>query len=76
MEMMASEYRIRLGKAIREVRLKRNLSQQLLASMVGTSKAHVWRIENGKVGTTIDCLLRVSEALEVRVSELTRGLQD
>lgn len=74
--MSASDYRIRLGSAIRAVRLRRNLTQQLLALMTGTSKAQIWRIENGKVGTTIDCLVRVSEALEVRVSDLTRGLQD
>ncbi len=60
MSKLVSDYRIRLGSAIKEVRSKRNISQKVLAMMIGTNKAHVWRIESGKVGTTIDCLMRIS----------------
>ena len=60
--------KIILGLAIKEERIPQGLSQKQLASMIGTSKAHIWRIENGKIATTIGRLAQVAEALEVRVS--------
>lgn len=64
--------KIILGLAIKEERIPQGLSQKQLASMIGTSKAHIWRIENGKIATTIGRLAQVAEALEVRVSTLIR----
>ena len=64
--------KIILGLAIKEERIPQGLSQKQLASMIGTSKAHIWRIENGKIATTIGRLAKVAEALEVRVSTLIR----
>lgn len=54
-----------LGMAIKEERIRQSLSQKQLASMIGTSKAHIWRIENGKVPTTIERLVQIAEALGV-----------
>lgn len=63
-------YRLRLGMAIRNTRLSCDVSQQLLAQMVGTSKAHIWRVESGNVGPSIDMLVRIAIALDVKVKEL------
>lgn len=47
-----------------------NLTQESLSSMIGTSKSQLWRIENGKVGASIDTLARIADALEVKVRDL------
>ncbi|WP_261428605.1 helix-turn-helix domain-containing protein [Xiamenia xianingshaonis] len=56
--------------AIRSRRESQGLSQSRLALMVGSSKAHIWRIESGKVGVGIDDLGRIADALDVEVREL------
>ena len=38
--------------------------------MVGSSKAHIWRIETGRVGVGLDDLCRIAEALSVEVRQL------
>lgn len=38
--------------------------------MIGTSKSHIWRIENGNVGIGLDRLISLAEALEVKVRDL------
>ena len=60
------------GLAIREERIRQSLSQKQLASMIGTGKAHIWRVEDGKVATTIVSLAQIAEAVGVRVSALIR----
>lgn len=59
-----------LGAAIRERRMEQGLSQERLAFMVGSSKAHIWRIEKGSVGVGLDDLCRIADALDTKVSEL------
>ena len=62
--------RLELGKAIRERRESQGLSQERLALMIGSSKAHIWRIETGKVGVGIDDLSRIADALDTEVRSL------
>lgn len=68
--MNADEKRVALGAAIRNRRVEQGLSQQRLALMIGSSKAHIWRIETGRVGVGLDDLARIAEALDTRVSQL------
>ncbi|MEY8461592.1 helix-turn-helix transcriptional regulator [Eggerthellaceae bacterium 24-137] len=65
-----SDERVALGAAIRNRRVEQGLSQQRLALMIGSSKAHIWRIETGRVGVGLDDLARIAEALDTRVSQL------
>lgn len=64
--------RISLGVAVKNERVSQGLTQEQLASMIGTSKSHIWRIENGKVSTTIGCLAQIAEALGVKASALIK----
>lgn len=59
-----------LGFAICKRRKMQRLSQERLAIMAGTSKSHIWRIESGRVGISLDLLGRISQALDVRVRDL------
>lgn len=52
-----------ISEYIRESRLRQGLSIEECAEVCGLSKNHIWRIEQGKYGYTIDTLLTVLHAL-------------
>lgn len=58
------EYRVRLGKAIVQLRALRNLSQAGLAERVHRSEAAVSRWETGKVTPSAFDLVQLAEALD------------
>lgn len=61
-----------LGKRIKELRLERGMSQvDLVAKMQGNiDTTNISRIEAGRTNPTIYSLYRLSEALEISMSEL------
>jgi transcriptional regulator with XRE-family HTH domain len=60
-----------LGHAVRELRKQRDLSQEELAHASGLHPTYLSGIERGLRNPTWRSLGRVSEALGVRLSELT-----
>ena len=40
------------------------------AAMVNVNHAHLWNVENGRVGVTIDLLVKIADGLEVKVHDL------
>ncbi|RVT90313.1 helix-turn-helix domain-containing protein [Sphingomonas crocodyli] len=54
-----------LGTLIQNARLNRDLTQQALASMVGTGQKTVSRIEAGHPGTKLDTLFGILAALDL-----------
>lgn len=63
-ESQVSEYRIRLGETIRQVRKLRGYSQQQLGEMMNTERSTISKIENGKFGISVDYLVRFSVFLD------------
>jgi transcriptional regulator with XRE-family HTH domain len=61
-----------LGARIREVRLKRGLSQQALAERVGIPQTHVSAMELGVQFPNLLTILRLAIALECKVTTLVR----
>lgn len=61
-----------LGARIRELRLKRGLSQQALADRVGIPQTHVSAIELGIQLPNLLTVLRLAVALECKVTDLVR----
>ena len=61
-----------LGQAIREVRKKRDISQERLALEAGLDRTFISSIEAGRRNITFASLLKVSKALEVKPAELLR----
>ncbi len=61
-----------LGARIREVRLKRGLSQQALAERVGIPQTHVSAMELGIQFPNLLTVLRLAVALECKVTDLVR----
>lgn len=56
-----------IGKAIKETRKERNLTQEELGKLVGVQKAQISRLESNASNVTIDTLLRVFTALKAKV---------
>jgi len=58
------------GSAIRELRISRGLSQERLADECGMDRTYVSGIERGERNPSLTNILKIAEALGVRVSEL------
>lgn len=59
-----------IGARIREIREDNGISQQDLASVCNFEKANMSRIEAGRTNFTISTLFKISQALNVSLSEL------
>jgi transcriptional regulator with XRE-family HTH domain len=55
---------------LREIRLKRKLSQEKLAEMLGTKQSYISSWEHGKYEPRIETLKEIAHALNCTVSEL------
>ena len=56
-----------IGKAIKQTRQQRNLTQEELGKLIGVQKAQISRLENNASNVTMDTLLRVFKALKAKV---------
>jgi DNA-binding XRE family transcriptional regulator len=56
-----------IGKAIKQTRQERHLTQEELGKLIGVQKAQISRIENNASNVTIDTLMRVFSALKAKV---------
>jgi transcriptional regulator with XRE-family HTH domain len=60
------------GRAIRQLRAERRLSQEALAHLADLDRTYVSGIERGERNPSLTNILRLTDALNVRVSELAR----
>ena len=56
-----------IGKAIKESRKERRLTQEELGKLVGVQKAQISRLESNASNVTIDTLMKVFSALKAKV---------
>lgn len=56
-----------IGKAIKQTRQERNLTQEELGKLIGVQKAQISRLESNASNVTMDTLLRVFTALKAKV---------
>jgi transcriptional regulator with XRE-family HTH domain len=70
MEISEEDFIINLGIHIRQLRERKNLSQQDLANDCSIPKAQIGRIERAKINTTVRTLIKISNALEIEPKEL------
>jgi len=56
-----------IGKAIKQTRKERNLTQEDLGKLIGVQKAQISRLENNASNVTVDTLLRVFTALKAKI---------
>jgi transcriptional regulator with XRE-family HTH domain len=70
MEISEENFIINLGIHLRQLREKKNLSQQDLANDCGIPKSQIARIERAKVNTTVRTLIKIANALQIEPKEL------
>jgi DNA-binding XRE family transcriptional regulator len=56
-----------IGKAIKQTRQERHLTQEELGKLIGVQKAQISRIENNASNVTMGTLIRVFTALKAKV---------
>jgi DNA-binding XRE family transcriptional regulator len=56
-----------IGKAIKQTRKERHLTQEELGKLIGVQKAQISRLESNASNVTMDTLMRVFTALKAKV---------
>ncbi len=62
----------RLGRAVKELRIRRGLSQELLGLRSGLHRNYVGAIERGEINPTFKVLMKLSQGLEFELSTIMR----
>ena len=57
-----------IGEIIRKARIEKHLTQEQLGKMIGVQKAQISKIENNAKDVRLSTILRVFEALKVKVN--------
>jgi transcriptional regulator with XRE-family HTH domain len=60
----------KLGRAIREQRLKRGLSQEELAELADVHPTYIGKVERAQKNVSFENLLKIATALNMTVCEL------
>ncbi len=71
--MDSPKFRENVGKNIKKLREKANLTQAEVAKKAGININYFAVIERGEVTTSIEKLTKISKALKVDVSEIIKG---
>ena len=74
MDTSAEDPLVDFARRLREIRLKRRLSQEQLASLAGLDRTYVSGCETGRRNATIRTICRLSDALGVDPAALVSDL--
>lgn len=66
--------RVAVGQALVEMRERRGLKQREVAALVGTTRNHLWRMENGRGDPKVSMLWRLSLVLRTTPLEVVREI--
>lgn len=64
-----------VGIVIREHRLRRGMSQELLSGLAGIARSHLSMIETGAKAPNLETVWRIALALELRPSALIADIE-
>jgi transcriptional regulator with XRE-family HTH domain len=64
-----------LGNALREARLKAELTQEELALRAGVDRTFISILERGLQSPTVDMLIRLARAMDIRASDILRRIE-
>lgn len=62
----------RLGEKLKKWRSKKRLSQGDIAKVLGTDRAYISNIENGRMNPTLSTLEKLAQSLGITVDELLK----
>ena len=61
-----------VGKILREYRMGKHMSQELLSGLAGLDRTHYSKIERGLRNPTIDTLFKIAAALDTAPSDIIK----
>ncbi len=64
-----------IGRRLQELRLQKNLTQKELAFLVDVEISQITRIERGIINTSVLNLMRITDALEISISDFFKDLE-
>ncbi|MDO3388593.1 helix-turn-helix transcriptional regulator [Gilvimarinus sp. SDUM040013] len=67
---MSDHLLVAIGQNLKAIRLRRNLSQESLASLADLDRTYISGVERGKRNVSIINLFKIAQALNVKASEL------
>ena len=73
--IMNYDYRV-TGQVIGRLRVQREMSQEALSGLAGIARSHLAMIENGRKKANVETLWPIAAALDMRMSELMRIVED
>ena len=62
----------KLGENLRKLRLKKDMSQGDLATVLNVDRAYISNIENGRMNPTLSTLEKIANSLGISSSELLK----
>ena len=65
---------LKLGQRIKELRLKKGLSQEKFALLIDMDRTYYASVESGKRNISLNNIEKIANGLEVSLDELFRGL--
>ena len=63
-----------VGEAIKNARLKQNLTQEELGERIGVKRSQICKLENGKCSITLSTISKVFRALGIATATLDLGI--
>lgn len=65
-----------IGRVIRRVREEQKISQEVVSGFADIGRTHLSAIERGQRKPTLETFFRISEALNIRPSELMAKIEE
>lgn len=65
-----------VGTVIREKRIQKGMTQELLSGLAGIARTHLTMIENGTKQPNFETLWRIAIALGMKPSELVAAIEE
>lgn len=65
-----------MGMVIRKVRKQKRKSQEVISGLAGIDRTHLAKIELGQHSASVETLWQISEALDMRMSDLCRLVEE
>lgn len=64
-----------IGTVIRNLRISKGKTQEVLSGLAGLDRTHYSKIERGLRSPTIETLFRIAQALDMRPHELVQEIE-
>lgn len=64
------------GRILREYRIRKKLSQEVLSGLAGLDRTHYSKIERGLRSPTLDTLFKIAMALEIPPHEIVQRIEE